>query len=489
MPTAFLFIFLTDRVFTLKEPKYTFLFIASAAVLLLILAFTLSGTADSGDSVMHYLYARYVFNHPDNFYNAWAKPLFVLLASPFAQLGFTGIKVFNIINTIVAMVAAYLTAKKLNLANSWLVSVLLFLAPMNFALSLSGLTEPLFACLLITGLCLLLYNYSVTGLIILSFLPFVRSEGMFLLMIIAAYLVWQKKYSGILWLCTGQLLYAIAGYFHFGTLLWFYQSNPYSLFSKYGSGALLTYFLAMPIITGPASCFLLAVAVICLPLKFIKNIRKDNTIRPLILFWTLFIAYFSFHVTAWKFGLFGSFGMARIISAVSPLMIILCVYGYNHAETFMQNKLSKVYALLKHPVLLVLAINLIYMAVKFSGHIGEPGFDFTPGTDELLESKMADYIKQKYPDYRNRQVFYGAPYLSLALDIDPTGFQNPMRQTDIGKFPSKSLYVWDDWYSVVEGGISNESLLQNMSFTKDTSFSQKGGRPLKLRTVALFVKK
>src|SRR6185312_7165198 len=172
-----------------------------------------------------------------------------------AQLGFKGIKLFNIITTIIAMIAAYKTAKRINLANSWLVPVLLLLAPMNFALSLSGLTEPLFACLLISGLCLLFYNYTVAGLIILSFLPFVRSEGMFLLIIIAAYLLWQKKPISIIWLFTGQLIYAFAGYSHFDSLLWFYQTNPYSLVSKYGKGAITTYFYAMPLIAGPASCF------------------------------------------------------------------------------------------------------------------------------------------------------------------------------------------------------------------------------------------
>src|ERR1700728_3494281 len=132
----------------MNEKKFISFFIPASFLLLIIFIFLFPGTIDSGDSVMHYLFARFAINHPASFLDSWAKPLYVLLATPLTQLGFKGIKLFNSLNTIISMSAAYLIAKRLNIKNSWLVPVLLLLAPMNFALSFSGLTEPLFASVL-----------------------------------------------------------------------------------------------------------------------------------------------------------------------------------------------------------------------------------------------------------------------------------------------------------------------------------------------------
>ena len=456
--------------------------------MLTILAFSFNGIGDSGDSIMHYQFARYAFIRPDNFFNSWAKPLFVMLAAPFAQLGFTGIKLFNSANTIIAMVAVYLVARRLNISNSWLAPVLLLLAPMSFGLSQSGLTEPLFASVLIAGLCLLFYNYSITGLIVLSFLPFIRSEGLFLLIPILVYLCMQKKYAPILWLATGQILYGIIGYFHFHSLLWFYQSNPYSLVSSYGHGDWIHYFLNMPIIIGPASCYLLAAGFFTIPIYISKKNTNAYMPLPLMLMWVIFSMYFFFHVIAWRFGLFSSYGMVRIIAGVTPLIAILATYGYNKTEELIKHILKNKNGIGRYCIALVLVMNVIYLLVKINGNPGASGIGLTPSADQVIENKMAEYIKMKYADYKKLPIFFNAPYISLALDLDPTGTSNnPMATKQDGNYLPNSLYIWDDWFSVVEGKTTLESVTSNNTLKKDTAFSQidKGG---KLRTVVLFRK-
>jgi hypothetical protein len=460
----------------MKQNRFIYLFSGAVALLLITLALVCNGTGDSGDSVLHYLYARYAYSNTANFFNSWAKPLYVLLGAPFAQLGFTGIKIFNIINTTLSMVCTYLIAKRLQLDNNWLIPVLLILAPLHFALSLSGLTEPLFACLLISGLCLLFYERTIAGLIILSFLPFARSEGMFLLIIIALYLVRQKKYSSILFLSAGQIIYALAGYFHSGSLIWFYQTNPYSVISKYGSGALNTYFINMPLIIGPASCVLLAAGFLSVPIKALQTKNKDAA--QILLIWSLFTAYFFFHVISWTLGLFSSLGLPRIIDGVCPLMIILCLYGFNQIITLTVKPSGRA-TVCNYAAALVIIINFAYILVKYNGHIGTAGFDLLPSTDELVENKMADYIKQKFPDYKKRKIIYTAPYLSIPLNIDPTATGSE------GSTASNVLYIWDDWYSVVEGKTTFDMLKKDNDLVYDTTFNmyEKTGKE---KTVALF---
>lgn len=290
--------------------------------------FIFKGTIDSGDSIMHYFFARYAFVHPASFFDTWAKPLYVALASPFARLGFNGIKLFNVICNTLSMLAAYMVAKKLEIKNSWLVPVLMLLSPLNFALSFSGLTEPLFALVLIGGLCFLFYDKQNTGLIILSFLPFARSEGMFMLMIIAVYLVINKRYLKIGLLATGQVLYAIIGYFHFKDLLWFYHNNPYGVVSSYGNGSWMDYFNDLPLIAGYLTWILLGAGVILIPINFLKKTGNHNKWN-LLLLCCMFLAYFCFHEISWTFGLFASFGMSRIIIGVMPLIAVISVYGLN----------------------------------------------------------------------------------------------------------------------------------------------------------------
>ena len=63
---------------------------------MIFLAFWYDGTGDEGDSVFHFLYSKHAFEHPENFLNHWAKPVFVLITAPVAQFGFIAMKIFNI---------------------------------------------------------------------------------------------------------------------------------------------------------------------------------------------------------------------------------------------------------------------------------------------------------------------------------------------------------------------------------------------------------
>ena len=88
----------------MKNIIYIVLFIYIVIAVLTIIFF--NGTGDAGDSIYHYLFAKYAPIHPELFFYHWAKPVYVLLASPFAQFGFTGIKIFN---ALVSLTTIFLT--------------------------------------------------------------------------------------------------------------------------------------------------------------------------------------------------------------------------------------------------------------------------------------------------------------------------------------------------------------------------------------------
>jgi len=78
------------------------------AIILISLAIILDGTGGGGDSVFHYMYSKYAIEHPENFFNHWAKPVYTMLSCPFAQFGFIGIKLFNV---LMSLISAYFTYK------------------------------------------------------------------------------------------------------------------------------------------------------------------------------------------------------------------------------------------------------------------------------------------------------------------------------------------------------------------------------------------
>lgn len=472
---------------------------------LLILAFTTNGTADSGDSVFHFLYAKYAPLHPDNFFNAWAKPLFTLLACPFTLLDFTGIKLFNILITVISISAAYLTAHRLKMVNSWVVIVFMMIAPMNLPLALSGLTEPLFGCLLISGICLLVYEKSAAAALILSFLPFVRSEGMFLLVPFAIYYIAIGKYKQILLLFTGQILYGLLGYFFSDSFFWFYESNPYSFISKYGHGDWKWYIKEIPFIYSLPAAFFLVVGIVWFFITLF--IKREKSTGLMLLIIAVAIFYFLFHEIAWTYGLFGSFGMLRIIMAIAPLVAIICLAGYNAVCWFFylsvnvkRNFYNKTGMADNVPVanfspavlniilvLLMVAINIREIKRQWNDYRWETSFSITLTPDEVIDNEMATYMVQKHPDFKTSYLCYNAVYLAMALDVDPFSYKHLWGLNNKGTVPASGYYIWDEWFSVMEGGVHLEQLVKDNNLIRDTSFTAPGHNGP--RMVVLFRKK
>ena len=95
------------------------------------------GTGDSGDSIYHYLYARSAPEHPELYFDHWAKPLFVLLYSPMAQIGFIGVQLLNLLVVNATLYFTYQTAKKLDIPSPYFTLILLIFSPLYFVLTFS----------------------------------------------------------------------------------------------------------------------------------------------------------------------------------------------------------------------------------------------------------------------------------------------------------------------------------------------------------------
>jgi len=209
--------------------------------------------------------------------------------------------------------------------NGWW-GVFISLSAHTFFLSQSsGLTEPLFAVSLTAMVYLEIKNRSVIALLLLSFLPFIRSEGYIIAVVFLVYLLFTKKVKYIPYLLVGHLIYGIIGLFALGDFLWMFHENPYAgIELKYGSGDILHFVNQLPFVVGLPIYMLFFLGVIHGGIRFFKGKME---IKEFILIYGITIGYIAAHSIFWRYGLFHSFGLSRVLIAIIPLMSFVAYRG------------------------------------------------------------------------------------------------------------------------------------------------------------------
>ena len=439
----------------LKEKKFLYLLLLLYLILGGLTIYCFDGTGDNGDSILHYLHARYAPQNPEVYFYHWSKPLYVLFASPFAQFGFNGIKVFNLLLAFGSIYLTYLISVLLKQNNSVVAALILICTPLYYVLTFSGLTEILFGF----WICLALYFYLkeqfVLSLILFSFLPYTRSEGLIILGIVSLFLLWDKKHQLLPYLLTGSIVYAIAGYFVYHDFLWVFTEIPYSkLSSQYGSGKLTHFVDQLFYVVGPVIYLLLDIGLINLIAQGIKS--KFNNKSELIVP-AFFLTYFIAHSLFWWLGIFNSMGMKRVMIAIAPMMSIIGLAGYNSIVNWLKLKsevASKVTA-----VILVFAIGI------FPFTRNKAAINFKKDLDITTEQQLAKQVCVEASNIHTSNALYliSNPIFYEYLNLDPFNNQTckGISPENIIKLRKGDIVIWDNWFSVIENNVTAEMLDNN----------------------------
>jgi Gpi18-like mannosyltransferase len=291
------------------------------------------GTGDSGDSYVHYQFAKFAPLHPKLYFNLWAKPVFVLLASPFALLGFISMKIFNTFVSLLNILFTYKIIKELKIKNALAGAVILICSPLCFVLTFSGFTEPLFALFICASIYLTLKKQFIPASIIISILPFVRSDGLIILSVFAFYFILKKEWKIFPLLLIGHVVYSISGFFIYHDLLWVFNEIPYArLSSNYGSGKLSHFVVQLLYVVGISIYILFLIGIISIIGDFLRRILS---IEFQLLIFLGFLSFFIAHTLFWYFGIFNSMGLKGVLICVAPLISIISRKGFNfHTEEF-----------------------------------------------------------------------------------------------------------------------------------------------------------
>ncbi len=439
------------------EKRFVIFTLSLIFALFLVVLILSDGYTGGAESVRHFYFSHYAFQFPQFFFNSWAKPVFTLLSAPFALFGFKGIQLFNILVGIAASYFSYLVAKELKMKQPVLAIILCSFATV-FAFSLfSGLTEILFALVAILTSYLLLKDRFVSASILVSFLPLIRMEGIFLIPIYAIFLVYRKQYWSILLMSTGIVAYSIVGYFFNHDLFWLINQNPYkSEIGIYGTGKFYQFIKRSPGFFGIANEIFYVtglVAGITLFLRDKKMLAKEQLLVVLP-----FLTYFFGHSFMWWSGIGNSEGLNRYMAAIVPFMAVMSTRGLTLFSLMFQIIFKK--AWVKTAALIIGIISVVHIPFVVQNY--PIGVD----SNNKLIGQTANWIKQNGLD--NRKVYFKDVTLPYMLGANPfdknlclskfRGSENLHKKIETG-----SILVYDERFFPIDK-IEFDSLVANHYF-------------------------
>lgn len=420
----------------------------------IVVAFLTKGTYDSGDSIKHYLFAHYAFQHPLNFLDSWAKPLFTLLASGPAQAGFIGMKLFQCVVVALSAWCAYVVARSLRLPAPELAVLFAYATPDYFIIQFSGLTEPLFGLILVGAVALAMTNRPVWSAALISWLPFVRSEGFILIGIWLVYLGWQRQWRSVPLLVLGYVVYSLVGAVVLGEAGWVFGHNPYATVSVYGHGDWDHFLISLPGLLGWVLLVLAGIGGVRMLLNCLRPEWRRAPLfsAELLLIYGSITVFILAHTIFWAKGLFNSFGLTRVLAVTAPLFAVVALNGLAWLAELGQS------AAAQRRIRLAGAVAVV--AFLFTG--ARSAFrwqrDFGLATDQQVADDATAWLQKNYGP-AVRPLAYEFPYVALTAHNNPFDTQqHPVfvssAGTHLGLLPVGTLLVWDDWYARIEGAVS-----------------------------------
>jgi len=444
------------------EKHISYIFFSSFILLQVFLLLFNGSTYGGADNINHYQIARYAFKYPELFLDLWGKPVYTALLAPFTLFGYTVARAFNILIAVLTLWLSFKTAKHLYPGSSVFTIILIAFSPVYFFLVISCLTEVLFSFILIAAIYLFIRNRYSLSAVVISFIPFVRTEGIILLPLFALALLLKRRPFEILWLSTGIILYSLSGYFVFDDILWLINRMPYSLGeSIYGRGDLFHFIEKSPEIFGIPFIILLVPGVIFWLYELFKKLSvRDNNLILFILIAGSWMIYFAAHSYVWWRGTGGSLGLERVMGGIIPLAALTAMKSHDLLFKFV-NKRYFVYG-----VLSVIAFTQIVLLFTKN----ELPLKSDP-TEELVR-KGTDHIRY---NHEGAKVYYFNPLVVHYLEIDPydtdvsnwgvADKQQPSNSMDWG-----DILIWDAHFGPNEGEVSPEALENDPYLRKIKSF-------------------
>ncbi len=318
------------------------------------------------------------------------------------------------------------------------------------------MTEILFSFLLVFSAYLFFSNRPVLSALALSFLPFVRTEGVIILPIFAFAFLLYKNYRALPFLFCAYIAYSIVGYFVYGDINWVINQVPYGDSSSiYGSGSLWHFVARTKSINGLPLGLLFTIGLLYLTYGTIRNkiSTKSLEFKILLIVAAPAIAYYAAHSYVWWQGKGASLGLIRVMAGITPLMAIISLKGLNDLISTLSLK----------PQLNKLALYMLLVIVTITPfriyQIPVPIYE-----REKLVKDASEWLKSS--ELLQNKILYFDPLVSYYSGLDPfdnnrCGMAHGFNYVGTVKLNENELLVWDAGFGPVEGRLPKERLLKS----------------------------
>ncbi len=413
--------------------KLAYFFLGFYALLLIYAAIASDGTYGGGDSYLHFQMARYALKHPELLLDQWGKPLYTTLACIPSQLGFIGIKLFNIAAALFTALLAFQMAKHQFKSYQWLAVVFVLSVPIYFVTLFSGLTESVFALCIMAAIYLFHVFRFKWACFVISFLPFIRSEGFLFLPLFALLCLYYKRWKAVPLLAVGFLLFTIIGYFFKGIWNWVFGTNVYlTKPTDYGSGPWYHFFQTHSATFGWAYSIFIIIAIFSFIVRLIQDPRNRELHIQLGLVFGGLAIYFTAHSYFWYKGIFGSAGLDRVMAGVGPCIgyTAFCGFQFIIKQKFMQYAGAQ--------ILLCLGVAWIFIMPRYVY-----AFPFKFSAFEQMEMDAINYVKENH--FESYPMYYQDPFFPTKLKKDPFDESISLNLYQHGNKPfiPNAIILWD----------------------------------------------
>jgi hypothetical protein len=422
------------------------LILSGLLLFFLWILFRSEGFIGDADSVTHYRFSKYSWQFPAFLLDHWAKPVFTLLSSPFAQFGHTGVSIFNLLGGVASAWLVWLSAKMLGYPNRLLLPFLVFFSPIYTVLVISGQVEVLFGLFIMATIWLCLDKKYLWAAIVISFSHLVRTEGIIIIPIIGLFLLVKKQYRHIPWLLTGTIVYSIIGYFHFGDFFWLITQMPYAGKAEmYGTGSFWHFFNAWPKIFGAVNYLLISMGILAILYNLLRE-RGNRHLDEAILIILPFVLYFMAHVVMWYTGVGRSLGMYRYMISIVPVGALLSLRGLN-AILQMIEKLTKsrITGYVTGLILMVLFVITPFKMWRIPQKLD--------GMNKITNQAASFVLQEKL---NQKKIYYSDPALEMFLKLDPfdetrSRFRLPDSSRPQHEVKPGEIVIWEGHFMALEG--------------------------------------
>jgi hypothetical protein len=284
--------------------------------------------------------------------------------------------------------------------------------------------------------------------------------------------LFKKQFKSIPFLSFGFIIYGFVGLVVKSNFWWFITDNPYKGAKDiYGSGTLTHYFEHYEEITGIALGILIVVGFLFWIIDTFKNFKNIFSVFSLVILLPTAL-YIAGHSYVWWKGLSGSLGLLRVMGGITPLLVVVGLYGLNNVVSFLEKNVVNKVAL--RIVVLLIPILFVYTSYsKYNGFITVGANDI----DKLVVKSMSWLEKENLlerktyvykPEYLAK---YGADHFDKANSRVSQNIPNT-------EFPEQGLnpgdiIIWDGHLSPNEGRLPLSRLMQNSQLKLLKSFKPK----------------